>query len=257
MAKLGYTWYPKDWGNSESVFELTLVERGLYRELIDMAMLNDNKTQVNIKVWARKFGSTEEEIESILITLTDLNLIELKKDLLFIPSCESRLNLVRGGSKGGKKSKPNKKPIQKPFESLEENNQKPTINQIEKENKIESKKEIEKENKNNIFLNELLNSDSWLESLAMNNKNKFNVEQIKEKLKEFTNEINLKFDVKLNKKDFTSHFVSWLNLKTKENLELKRKYQSSTPFGTSIIYLTDLEFEEKSKNQYTKLKLIE
>ena len=46
MAKLGYTWYPKDWGNSDSVFELSLCERGLYREFIDFAMLNDNKTEL-------------------------------------------------------------------------------------------------------------------------------------------------------------------------------------------------------------------
>ena len=46
MAKLGYTWYPKDWGNSDSVFELSLCERGLYREFIDFAMLNDNKTEI-------------------------------------------------------------------------------------------------------------------------------------------------------------------------------------------------------------------
>jgi hypothetical protein len=29
MAKLGYTFYPKDWGNSEAVFELNLTLRGL------------------------------------------------------------------------------------------------------------------------------------------------------------------------------------------------------------------------------------
>jgi hypothetical protein len=46
MSKLGYTWYPKDWGNSDSVFELSLCERGLYREFIDFAMLNDNKTEL-------------------------------------------------------------------------------------------------------------------------------------------------------------------------------------------------------------------
>lgn len=135
MAKLGYTWYPKDWGNSEKVFELTLIERGLYRELIDMAMLNDNKTQINVKVWSRKFGSTQDEIESILITLSDLSLIEVNNDLLFIPSCESRLKLVRGGRNGGKKSKPTPKPTPKPFESLEEKNEKPTPNQIEKKRK--------------------------------------------------------------------------------------------------------------------------
>lgn len=134
MAKLGYTWYPKDWGNSDSVFELTLIERGLYRELIDMAMLNDNKTILSLKLWARKFGSSEDEIEGILITLENLKLIEIKGDILFIPSCESRLNLVRGGSNGGKKSKPMPKPDSKPIS-------KPTPKQIEtkRENKIESK----------------------------------------------------------------------------------------------------------------------
>lgn len=133
MSKLGYTWYPKDWGNSDAVFELTLIERGLYRELIDMAMLNDNKTIINVKTWARKFGSNEDEIEQILITLNDLNLIEIDNINLFIPSCEPRLNLIRGGRKGGKKSTKNKptiKPIDKP-------NVKPTINQIE--NKIKEK----------------------------------------------------------------------------------------------------------------------
>ncbi len=140
MAKLGYTWYPKDWGNSENVFELTLIERGLYRELIDMAMLNDNKTEINMKVWARKFGSTVDEIESILITLQHLNLIVCTDINLFIPSCETRLKLVRGGSNGGKKSKPNTKPntkpTDKPFESLSENNVKPIAKQREIEKKI-------------------------------------------------------------------------------------------------------------------------
>lgn len=113
MAKLGYTWYPKDWGNSEKVFELTLLERGLYRELIDIAMLNDNKTIINEKIWARKFGSSLQEIESILITLERLELIEVADINLFIPSCEPRLNIVRGGSKGGK-NKPTPKPSSKP-----------------------------------------------------------------------------------------------------------------------------------------------
>lgn len=136
MAKLGYTWYPKDWGNSEAVFELTLIERGLYRELIDMAMLNDNKTVINLKTWARKFGSSVDEIEGILITLTDLNLIKVDKENLFIPSCESRLNLVRGGRNGGKKSKPTPKPKAKPLD-------KPTTKPTPKQKKEKHKKEIE------------------------------------------------------------------------------------------------------------------
>jgi len=146
MAKLGYTWYPKDWGNSDAVFELTLIERGLYRELIDMAMLSDNKVIVSIKTWARKFGSTIDEIESILITLENLKLIELRKDILFIPSCESRLNLVRGGSKGGKNKpsvKPTIKPTDKPIESLP----------------LSKRKEKEIESQIKVYAHEILNAN--------------------------------------------------------------------------------------------------
>ena len=133
MSKLGYTWYPKDWGNSDAVFELLLHERGMFRELIDMAMLNDNKTEIKTSLWCRKFAIKEDELEAILTTLEGLGLIEINDNNLFIPSCEKRLSLVRRGSKGGKKSKPNEKPTTKP-------NKKPNTNQIEKK---EKRKELE------------------------------------------------------------------------------------------------------------------
>ena len=137
MAKLGYTWYPKDWGNSEAVFELNLSQRGLYRELIDLAMLNDNKTIVKRSTWSRKFGVSESELIDILTQLTTLELVSIDADKLFIPSCEPRLKLVRGGSKGGSKSKPNTKPTNKP---LDKPTPKPTSKQREKKLNI---KEIE------------------------------------------------------------------------------------------------------------------
>ena len=124
MGKLGYTWYPKDWGNSDAVFELTLSERGFYRELIDMAMLNDNTIKWNAKLWSRKFNCTESEIVDIADRLDELGLTQSRffdyqdkdmdtMDWVFIPSCEPRLNLVRGGRKGGE-NKPTPKPIVKP-----------------------------------------------------------------------------------------------------------------------------------------------
>lgn len=142
MAKLGYTWYPKDWGNSESVFELNLSERGLYRELIDLAMLNDNKTEIKLDVWVRKFAIDLDNLKAILGKLMHLDLINIDGEKLFIPSCESRLKLVRGGSNGGKKSKPTIKPITKPIESLEKIIEKPISNQIETKTKTETKENI-------------------------------------------------------------------------------------------------------------------
>jgi hypothetical protein len=71
-----------------------------------MSMMNDNTTEINYRLWARKFATTQDELETILATLTDLKLIEIKENILFIPSCEARLKLARGGRSGGKKSKP-------------------------------------------------------------------------------------------------------------------------------------------------------
>jgi len=135
MTKLGYTWYPKDWTNSEKVFELSLSDRGLYRELIDLAMQNDNKTEIKLSVWRRKWGASERKLKAILDKLLTLELIEVNGNELFIPSCEARLNLRRGGKKGGESSKPTPKHIPKP-----------TPNQRERERERERESKIEIEN---------------------------------------------------------------------------------------------------------------
>ena len=121
MSKLSYTWYPKDWLYSDNVFELKLNERGLYRELIDMAMLNDNKVEFKPESWARKLNSTFEEVNSIIKTLKQQNLVIVEDGVVKVPSCEARLNLVRGGRLGGKASTKKQafvKPTPKPLLSL-------------------------------------------------------------------------------------------------------------------------------------------
>ena len=100
-----YTWYPYDWMSSEKVFDLNLTQRGLYRELIDLCMTEENKVKINFNGWARKFNSSVEEIILILPILERLDLIIVEDDYLSIPSCENRLNKISiartNGSKGG------------------------------------------------------------------------------------------------------------------------------------------------------------
>jgi hypothetical protein len=110
-------------------------------------MLNDNTTEIKKDVWVRKFCVSDIDLNTILDKLLHLNLIEINDNILFIPSCENRLKLVRGGSNGGKKSKPIPKPTTKPFESLDEKNLKPTSKQREKEIEIEIESKIEKKEK--------------------------------------------------------------------------------------------------------------
>lgn len=147
MAKLGYTWYPQNWNNSDRVFELNLAQRGLYRELIDRAMTSDNKVDFKLSKMSRRLNTSVDELIEILNFLTELELVEEREEGLFLPECEPRLNLIRGGQKGGKKSRKNKpknKPTDKPkSKPLGKPENKPTPNQreieIEKENKKEYK----------------------------------------------------------------------------------------------------------------------
>lgn len=139
MAKLGYTWYPQNWNNSDRVFDLNLAQRGLYRELIDRAMTCDNKIVFDPKKMARRLNSCEQELLEIISFLKELGLVEQTENRLFLPECEPRLNLIRGGKKGGQKSRKNKpiskptdKPKNKPIPKLES---KPTLNQRERESK--------------------------------------------------------------------------------------------------------------------------
>ena len=159
MSKLGYTWYPKDWGNSDSVFELSLSERGLYREFIDFAMLNDNKTELKKDVWIRKFSVSMNELNLILDKLLFLNLIKINENILFIPSCENRLNLSRGGKKGKPTKETilnlknqNKKPIS---EHISEPISEPTSEQREIESEIEREREREIESKKEINIKDI------------------------------------------------------------------------------------------------------
>jgi len=89
-----------------------------------------------------------------------------------------------------------------------------TLNPQRKEK--DSKENKKKVNNNEIFYSELLETKTWLDDLTSNNQNKFDLEQVKEKLLVFKNDINLKFDHKSNKKEFASHFVSWLNQQKNE-----------------------------------------
>ena len=217
MTKLGYTWYPKDWGNSESVFELSLSERGLYREFIDLAMLNDNKTEIKKDVWIRKFCVSNEDLNTIIEKLRLLNLIQIIDNILFIPSCESRLKLVRGGSNGGKNSKPIPKPIPKPFESLDENNSKPIPKQIE--TKIETKIEIK--NKVNLIEQYFLDFENGSHIVEMARTQKTKVEILKAYIPHFKLKANTEY---LSYAKFVDHFRNtWLLNKNKGNIEANFK----------------------------------
>lgn len=169
MSKLGYTFYPKDWDSDDEVFELNLQERGLYRELIDRAMLSDNEIIYKPKTWARRFICTCEELEILIKKLCETGVMIIKDGIIKIPSCEKRLANIRNGKKGGRK--PNVKPKAKPKSN-------PTINPNDNQNakqreiEIESKdKEKEKVEFNSPeFFEKILNEESHIELIQRETK---------------------------------------------------------------------------------------
>ena len=99
--KLGYTFWDVDWAMSEKVAELNLSERGLYRELIDLAMRNNNKTELNSKRFSRKWNETQQKVDRTLNELVKQKCIEIIDNVIIVPSVYSRLKLRDNGSKGG------------------------------------------------------------------------------------------------------------------------------------------------------------
>lgn len=117
--------------------------------------------------------------------------------------------------------------------SLKTQEKKPTANRPltdHKANESKEEKETEENNikgdnyentRNDFFYSEMLCSESWIETVAMNSKHKFNPTQVKSWLKKYTSVINTHGDIKNNKKEFCSHFVRWLD--TREKIENKPK----------------------------------
>ena len=96
----GYTWYPKDWASSETIEELTWNERGVYRELLDKAYMNKNKIPIKKKLWSKKWGLSNDDLQYCLDSLNDEGLIEVGEKYITIPSVDKRMEKYLKSSLG-------------------------------------------------------------------------------------------------------------------------------------------------------------
>jgi septum formation topological specificity factor MinE len=106
MSKLGYTWYAKDWRSNMNVSDLTLQEKGFYRELIDECFIrNSSKIQLNERTFCRLHGINSRTFTKVLQKLHEslLIVIENYDDVtISIPSTIKRLGVIEQASSGGK-----------------------------------------------------------------------------------------------------------------------------------------------------------
>ena len=235
MSKQGYMWYTSNWNNSDRVFELYLEGRGLYRELIDRAMHNDNVVVFDLKKMSRRLNTSEADLNKILQVLLDLNLVVNKEEGLFLPECEKRLNLIRGGHKGGKKSrksKPIDKPISKPMG-------KPVDKPMGKQSKVNRNININNNNKvDDAVVGFQKKIDSYVERIGSNEEvlyresfyrcYKIKKNSLHKIIDEFKIHLNLhkpEHTDNYSYKEFKVHFSNWTRIKHNKG-ELS-KYQST------------------------------
>lgn len=165
MSKLGYTFYPKDFISDPEVMMMSPEERGVYRDLIDLAYLNDNKITFSIEQLCRYTGANENLLKNVL-----KNKGKEHKNYYSIPSCDKRIEKATksrsNGAKGGRppvKPNPNPNPINNPDNNLDQ-----TQTERQREIEIESKIEEEEERPNpqtpESMQNWLIeNNHSWFE----------------------------------------------------------------------------------------------
>jgi hypothetical protein len=113
MGKLGYTWYPKDFISDPVVMMMTAAERGVFRDLMDLAYMHDNIIRYSIKQLSVYCNCMEEEISHVLKAKGNR-----MDDYWTIPSCQKRIDLIKkntvNGMKGGRPKKPKQNPLHNP-----------------------------------------------------------------------------------------------------------------------------------------------
>jgi len=142
MDKLGYTFYPKDFISDPDVMMMTPSERGIYRDLIDLAYMSNNCIKYSLIQLSKYCNAEISDVENIL-KLKGLKVGEYWT----IPSCNKRIlkaNVNRdNGAKGGRPPKPKDNPNNNPTNN-------PNKTQTERQRERESEKEIESESEKEI-----------------------------------------------------------------------------------------------------------
>jgi len=199
MAKLGYTWYAKDWRSNMDVSELSLQEKGFYRELIDECFLkNTSQIQINERTFCRLHGINSRTFAKVLQKLHDSLLIVIDnfdETIISIPSTSKRLGVIDSASIGGKNSK-----------AIGNNNASIKPTKSKEKSKSNTKKEIE--------VNSVYRSFGHL-SLSKNQFTKLQSEFTKDQIDNTLNSIeNYKGNKKYNSLYLTA--LSWLKKDVKK-----------------------------------------
>lgn len=198
---------PNQWENG-NIQILSREDKGLFIDLCSMywSRLGD----VPIKLAIQKLCNGNA---TAFNSLCEENIIEVLDGNIFIKFLSEQLNEFGDISKQNSKNAKDRWEKYRKQKAECERNATVSISECENDAIREEEtreEEIKIKNKgNDIFFNQLLISDSWLESTSM--QSKFNPTQVKDFLKKYNDMINVQFEVKQNKREYCTHFINWLN----------------------------------------------
>lgn len=215
--KLGYTWYPKDFISDPDVMFMTSSERGVYRDLLDLAYLNDNVIRYDISMLAKYTNSDTKTVKKVL---------EIKGKEIdvgwSIPSCEKRLNLAernrKNGAKGGR-PKTQTETQNKTQNTTQEERQRER--EREREREIESEEEKERES---------IELDSAENEFSSTKKNQKTIEEKKEEFKKSIEPFREKYD-----SEMLNDFWRYWTEKNKNGKKMRFEMQKVFDVGRRLI----------------------
>jgi uncharacterized protein YdaU (DUF1376 family) len=135
MSKLGYTWYAKDFASDPDVMLMTAAERGIYRDLIDLAYQTNNTIKYSIEALSRYTNGEIDDIKNVLKLKG-----EYKNGSWRIPSCDKRLLIIKRNYENGSKPKRSQTISQIEAKNQKTRSQKPKQIEIETNTKVFVKK---------------------------------------------------------------------------------------------------------------------
>lgn len=129
---------------------MTPSQRGIYRDIIDLAYKHSNKIPYTVTQLSRYTNATEDEVKEIL----DMK-AEFEAGFWSVPSCQKRIEKTErnrsNGSKGGRPKNPKQNPEDNPEENPGDNPEENRNNNPERNpEETQSKRQIEREREREI-----------------------------------------------------------------------------------------------------------
>ena len=246
---------PNQWENG-NIQMLSREDKGLFMDLCSMywSRLGD----VPLKLAIQKLCAGNA---TALNPLCDEKIIEVIEGNIFIKFLSEQLNEFEDTSK--QNSKNAKEGWEKRRKQKEESERNATAlnplceNDAIREDKIKEDKIIKKiESDFNIFWDSYgkkVDSKKCREKFFKLSRK--DIDKILEVVDEY---IKSTPDDKFRKNPLTwLNGSCWNDVVYKKNIDTKKKYSVQNAFGRDVVYLTDLEYEEKSKDGFNNYKLIE